>query len=158
VSQPRREIGGHGGERLADFPQPPLRHTTFRAYDAERGPDFSGMIPDRGGDAADPLDVFLVINGKAGHPDAGQFPAEDSGRSNGVGRQPGEDSAADDPGKLRIGEPGRESLAYGGTVDRSSGPDLLDDAYGAFGFALRYDHHHPIPEDRQAGAFARTVA
>jgi hypothetical protein len=33
----------------------------------------------------------------------------------------------------------------------------LDDADGTFGFALRYDRHDTIPEDRETCAFARTV-
>jgi hypothetical protein len=53
MPQPRRKFGGYGGERLADFPEPPPRHAVFRADDAKRGPDFSGVVAHRRGDTAD---------------------------------------------------------------------------------------------------------
>ena len=129
----------------------------FRSYDAERGPDLSGVVTDGRGDAADAQDVLLVVKGKAGGPDSSQFPVEGGGGSNGIGGHALEDRAMDDAVEFLLRQPSGESLAHGGTVNRPSGPDLLDDPYGAFGLALRYDRHDTVPEDRKAGPFARAA-
>ena len=62
------------------------------------------------------------------------------------------------PSSSGSGQPGGEGLAHGRAIDRPSGPDLLDDAHGPLGLALGHDGHNAVPENRQAGAFARAAA
>jgi len=116
------------------------------------------MVSDRSGDATDSIDMLLVVHGKAGRPDARQLPMESGAGSNGIDRHPAEDGAIDDAFEFWLGQPSGKSLPHGRTVNRPFGPDLLDDADGTCGFALRNDRYDPIPEDRETGAFACAMA
>jgi len=135
-----------------------MRQVVFRAHDAERGPDGTGMVPDRSGDTTNALDVLLVVNGEAGRPDSGHLPVEFGAGNNGINGHLFEGGATDDAFEFWLGKPGCKGFAHGRTVNRSSGPDLLDDPYRAFGFPLGDDRHNPVPEDREACAFTRAMA
>ncbi len=130
----------------------------FRTHDAKGGADLPGMVPDRGGDAADTLDVLLVVNGKTGCPDARRLPAEGGRGGNGLGRLLFEGGATDYPLEFLLGQPRCEDLADGRAVDRSCGPDLLDNPHGPLGLTLGDDRHDPVAQDGETRAFTRAAA
>ena len=101
--------------------------------------------------------MFLVVDGKAGRPDTRQFPTEGGWRGNGLGRLLLEDGATDNTVEFLLGQPRCEDLADGRAVNGSCGPDLLDDADGTLGLALRDNRHDAVPEDCEARAFTRAA-
>ena len=61
------------------------------------------------------------------------------------------------PASSVLGQPRCEDFADGRAVNGSCGPDLLDDAHGTLGLALRDNRHDAVPEDCEARTFSRAA-
>ena len=158
VAEPRGKVGSDGGEGLPNFRQSPPGQMVFRTYDAERGPDFSGMVADGGGHAADSGNVLLIVQGKTGCPDAGQLPSEGGGGSDGLRSHPVECGAGDDAGELLLGQARGKDFPHCRAVDRSPGPDFLDDADRTVGLPFCHERDDAIAEHRKTGALSGSAA
>ncbi len=115
----------------------------------------AGMAENGRGDAANALDMFLVIDGVAGRMDTPQFGIELRAGEKGLGREALE---LDAPARrLQFGrrQPGDDRLPDSGGVHRPLRAEILHHAHRAVGIAFGDDHDDAAAIRGKAGALAR---
>ena len=130
------ELRADRRERRAHRQQLLVRHPVLGPDHAHRGDDVAGVAEHRHRDAAQALELLLVVDRMARGADAPQLGVEGATRGDRLrrcavpsSRRP---SAASTSAR---GQPGRERLADRGAVDRPVRGDVLHDAHRAVGFA-----------------------